>query len=280
MSNGLKISYILQKHFETKKLYDGLPYSVHLSDAVMVAERYKHLLPDEVVYDVIIAVWGHDLIEDTGESFNDVKKNLGEFSAELIYRVTNEKGKTRKERANDKYYIGIAESDLATFVKLCDRISNTNYSRKTGNTKKLDMYRKEYPKFKEYLFNNKYIEMWEELENDEIKKETMTYENITKFDKDTIHQIHLPKPIPYELYHELFDKGVIRKKDLELNEYYYGKCRNAFVAVWNGTNFVYMRSKFGQKFPENINHLEDDNGFDLFIPIEKIIPTEEQKVSY
>ena len=28
-----------------------------------------------------------------------------------------------------------------------------------------------------------------------------------------------------------------------------------------------MRTKFGYTYPEDINHFEDDNGYDLFIPI-------------
>ena len=30
--------------------------------------------------------------------------------------------------------------------------------------------------------------------------------------------------------------------------------------------FVYLRYKFGDYFTEEINHPEDDNGFDLFYP--------------
>jgi hypothetical protein len=154
------------------------------------------------------------------------------------------------------------------------------FSLKTGNVKMYKKYLEEYPHFKEILFNGMYQEMWDELENIKIDDKVMVYDNITKFTKDNIHSIHLPSPISFELYHELFDKGVIRKENLEQNEYYYGTCRNANVAVWNGNNFVYMRTKFGQTFPENINHLEDDDRSDLFIPIEKITPTTEQKVIY
>jgi len=53
------------------------------------------------------ACWGHDLIEDCRVSYNDVKDALGQEAADIIYAVTNEKGKNRKERANDKYYEGI-----------------------------------------------------------------------------------------------------------------------------------------------------------------------------
>ena len=62
-------------------------------------------------------------------------------------------------------------------------------------------------------------------------------------------------------------KPVIPKADLVHGEYYYGHCRNANTARWNAeTNkFYYWRNKFGQRFVEDINHPEDDDGFDLFL---------------
>ena len=63
---------------------------------------------------------------------------------------------------------------------------------------------------------------------------------------------------------------MIEKKDLEEGEYYVGSCRNAQVAKWDGKVFIYLRYKFGDTFAEEINHPEDDNGFDLFIPIRQL----------
>jgi len=79
----------------------------------------------------------------------------------------------------------------------------------------------------------------------------------------------LPKIIDLEAY---YAAGVIRKEDLIDGAYYQGFCRNAGVAKWNldKSEFVYMRQKFGLAFPEDINHISDDNGYDLFIPMNKI----------
>lgn len=107
-----------------------------------------------------------------------------------------------------------------------------------------------------------------------MKKEI--YPNIIKFDKNTIYQIKLPKPIPSVLYDELYQKGIIPKKELEIGKYYWGKCRNANVALWNGDKFTYMRTKFNWCYPEDINHLENDDGFDLFIPLYVTTPNEIQ----
>jgi len=86
----------------------------------------------------------------------------------------------------------------------------------------------------------------------------------------------LPKPITKEIYEDLFKRGVIRKKDLVIGKYYYGNCRNASVAKWDGKEFKYMRFKFGDYFIDTINHLEDDDGYDLFVPLKETEPREEE----
>lgn len=65
---------------------------------------------------------------------------------------------------------------------------------------------------------------------------------------------------------------MIPKSELAHGEYYYGHCRNASVARWNADQgcFIYRRHKFGHVFLEEINHPEDDNGFDLFKPKEVV----------
>ena len=63
----------------------------------------------------------------------------------------------------------------------------------------------------------------------------------------------------------------IPKAELVVGKIYSGHCRNASKAMWkeNG-KFEYTRTKFGQTFSEEINHYEDDNGYDVFVPIKEI----------
>ena len=97
-----------------------------------------------------MAAYGHDLIEDTRVSYNDVKEVLGQQAADIIYAVSNEKGKNRKERANEKYYEGIRNTPGAVFVKLCDRIANVQYSKMT-KSRMFEMYKKENAEFTKAL---------------------------------------------------------------------------------------------------------------------------------
>lgn len=57
---------------------------------------------------------------------------------------------------------------------------------------------------------------------------------------------------------------IIPKEELEVGKYYYGACRNATVARWDGIRFWYWREKFGQRFLEDIACPEDDTYFDVF----------------
>lgn len=82
--------------------------------------------------------------------------------AEIVYALTNEKGRTRRERANDKYYEGIRNTRFATFCKLCDRIANLEYSLSKGSDI-ASMYSKENPHFIRAIYNEEYKEMFDHL---------------------------------------------------------------------------------------------------------------------
>lgn len=164
-----KIEWCIEQHRNTNHYYDlCLPYEFHLRMVNQVAIDFSYLLDvtkdyftdkpyNALLYDQItlrgaclLATWGHDLIEDTRVSYNDVKDHLGQEAADIIYAVTNEKGKNRKERANDKYYEGIRNTKGAVFVKLCDRIANVQYSKMT-KSRMFEMYKKENENFMDQL---------------------------------------------------------------------------------------------------------------------------------
>ena len=86
-------------------------------------------------------------------------------------------------------------------------------------------------------------------------------------------------PSPPKLDPELYRKyvvpnfircGAIPKDRLVKGKTYFGDCRNSSTATWNGNEFEYERYKFGSSFNETINHFEDDDGYDLFVPIREI----------
>jgi len=155
--------YAVKCHTDTCHYYDTHPYSYHLQMVVDVANKFIHLIPEKDCDVVISSAWCHDLIEDTRQTYGDLLKSTSLEVAEIVYALTNEKGKTRKERANEKYYSGIRNTPYATFVKLCDRIANIQYSM-SQRSRMLEMYRKETPDFINTLYDEKYDEMFEYLE--------------------------------------------------------------------------------------------------------------------
>lgn len=151
--------YAIDCHDSTAHTYDGKPYDTHLQMVVDTAKKFIHLIPAEHQENVLAACWVHDVIEDCRQTYNDVKAKTNEQIADLAYALTNEKGKTRKERANDKYYREIKETPFATFVKVCDRIANYEYSKQKGS-RMSEMYAKEMDDFIFKLYDNKYDELF------------------------------------------------------------------------------------------------------------------------
>jgi hypothetical protein len=119
---------------------EEVPYSAHLQMVVDVLARFELASPM-----VVTAAWLHDCIEDTNRSYNDIKKRFGKEVAELVYAVTSELGRNRTER-NEKTYPKIRGNQLATALKLADRIANVEYGQANGG--KGDMYAREFPEFR------------------------------------------------------------------------------------------------------------------------------------
>lgn len=134
-----------QIHEDVNQTYDGVhPYGYHLD---MVAENVKRYGSEIIenpadVAAVIFGAYFHDSIEDARLTYNNVLKEAKELvgeerarmAAEIAYALTNEKGRTRAERANAVYYQGICTTPYAPMVKLADRLANTEYSCRGSNS--------------------------------------------------------------------------------------------------------------------------------------------------
>ena len=158
--------YAIESHKKVNGEYDGLPYSYHLCEALRYAIRFLELVPEEHCEDVLCAVLGHDLIEDTNENYNSVKKNSNVYTAEIIRACTNYgRGRNRVERMPDFVYLDIKETPGGLFVKLCDRLANVYHSKNKGSGM-FYTYKKEQARFKAMLYTANYLEpMWNLLES-------------------------------------------------------------------------------------------------------------------
>jgi len=140
---------------------DNLPYGFHLDMVVEGISRYGYQVCacEEDVLPLFFGGFYHDSIEDARLTYNDVMKVARQWlteeqallATEIVYALTNDKGRTRAERAGEKYYKGIRETPYAPFVKLCDRLANVTYScssdgDRDGNRMR-EVYKGEMPHF-------------------------------------------------------------------------------------------------------------------------------------
>ena len=152
-------------HASVNHAYDRIrPYGFHLDMVVNWVRKYIEVVcvSEQDVLPIYFAAFYHDSIEDARLSYNDVMKIAKELmdeeqaylATEIVYALTNEKGRNRAERANEKYFAGIRETPYAPFVKLADRLANTSYAFSKGTADSLRMskvYREELPGFLEAL---------------------------------------------------------------------------------------------------------------------------------
>lgn len=128
-----------QLHASVNQTYDNdLPYGFHLDMVVQGIRDFGHLVcacEDDVI-PMFFGGYFHDSIEDARLTYNDVmhtaRLHMTEEQAlmatEIVYALTNDKGRNRSERAGERYYAGIRQTPYAPFIKLCDRLANVSYS--------------------------------------------------------------------------------------------------------------------------------------------------------
>lgn len=160
------IEYVKAKHAK-QKYGENLPYTAHLRAVADVAVEYG--LSEEIVQ----AAWLHDTLEDTDATLYDLQVRFGREVASLVYSVTDEKGKNRKERAEKTYPKIRMGGWEAITLKLADRIANVRHST-LSNRGLLKMYEKEYPTFKAALkseFDLISVPLWVRYRLDAMWKE-------------------------------------------------------------------------------------------------------------
>ena len=149
----------VNQHYDKKH-----PYGFHLDMVADSVFKYGHLVCQQEadVLPLFFAAYYHDSIEDARMTYNDVTKAARLFmnddqaymAAEMVYALTNDKGRTRAERAGERYYQGIRETPYAPFLKLADRLANITYSfthSNDSNHHMKDVYREELPHFLEAI---------------------------------------------------------------------------------------------------------------------------------
>ncbi len=170
-----------------QKYGDNLPYSFHLKSVEAQGEKFMYLITQESVNNpenfrsrpstiteiVRLALSFHDSIEDSRLTYNDINEIVNEYLcntiaseqvANIVYCVTDEKGKNRKDRKNSKYYSELKENKYAVFVKLSDIAANTIYSKLIGSSM-YKKYKNEFEGFKNKVYIEEYKDFFNYIEN-------------------------------------------------------------------------------------------------------------------
>jgi hypothetical protein len=167
LSDKAKI-YSYAQHEATGQLYDGLPYTTHLNAVAGWASLFAFLLHPSQAEVALAGAYVHDLIEDCRVNYSDVMQALNNIEvAEVAYLLATPKGRTRAERHCDAYYREMANSEIATFIKICDRLANVEYSLAKGkDNHMLALYCDEHAHFSNFLrlAYPAFEPMWERLD--------------------------------------------------------------------------------------------------------------------
>lgn len=159
------------QHINTNHKYDGKPYSVHLDMVATVATRFETISPIDFTI-IQHACYSHDLIEDCRITYRDLyricisifhDKQITKNICEITRAVTNyTRGRNRNERMPIHIYEDIRNTPGATFIKLCDRIANVEYSVSTESSM-AQKYKNENFHFQHMLYEKCYESMFDHL---------------------------------------------------------------------------------------------------------------------
>lgn len=142
--------------------YGEHPYSHHLAQVSQVLTEFGYANDEAIA----AAGWLHDTLEDTPTTYEMLMTEFGKETADTVRAVTSEPGRNRADRFR-KTALKIQSNKKALIVKLADRIANTEASFQS-DPKLYKMYFKEFPLFKELLYNPQDVELislWNRLES-------------------------------------------------------------------------------------------------------------------
>ena len=106
-----------------RRKYTGEPYIVHPAEVAKIVAGVPGATPD-----MVAAAWLHDVVEDTGCTFNDIHMGFGIDIATLVGWLTDvskpEDGPRWYRKKLDREHTAQAPAEAQT-IKLADLISNT-----------------------------------------------------------------------------------------------------------------------------------------------------------
>lgn len=99
--------------------YGNFPYEYHLEEVIAILTDYGFSPDNPDTAPILVAGWLHDSLEDTELRYDDILNQFGNEVADLVWLVTDESGKNRKE-PKQATYAKTRQNEKAIILKLAD----------------------------------------------------------------------------------------------------------------------------------------------------------------
>ena len=155
------LKYAKNKH--DKQMYGNNPYIYHLLKVQAVLRDFN-ISPDSYTENLSYSYIDMYNIY-TCSTKADIFCLFGKEICDIVIAVTDDLGKTRKERKAGMFD-KLSENSCALILKISDRIANVDESLKGDSFSRYKMYKKEYPDFRKLKTESQGVEilMWEHLD--------------------------------------------------------------------------------------------------------------------
>jgi len=166
--------YAEKCHDDANCKYVGGSYMIHVDKVVYVVETYQDIFLRPIDAEITkAAAYGHDLIEDAKQTFNNVAEVMGKESARVVLRVTDVPAENRLM----KHLLTMGktvEDHRSIILKMADIWANATFSKTSGGSmygKYVDEYQYRKPIFQlglkwytQYLDQEILKQLWAELD--------------------------------------------------------------------------------------------------------------------
>lgn len=149
---------------------DGKSYSIHLDLVAKNMRKFKKIFLNENDYILTLAAaFCHDIVEDTNVSHSKIMVFSGSKTlADIVLRVTDVPAENRLMKHLLTMHKTVGDH-RSLVLKMIDILSNSTYSLKTNNERKLKMYKREYA-YRKPIFKQAFSWYKNDLNVDELEK--------------------------------------------------------------------------------------------------------------
>ena len=151
VSKQMELAKALAYYAHDGQMYGKFNYvDQHVVDVVNRVDQYTKLATYEFREQCLIVAWLHDVAEDSQITINTIEDLFGYVIADSVWAIsktcliidgsgTGIPYRTSKPKYKD-YIKRVKEDDIARIVKICDTMSNLEFSKTNKDYKRIEKY--------------------------------------------------------------------------------------------------------------------------------------------